>query len=49
LECIFYDKELFKNVAIRTEVKRKIIADIDFWEEKFKNYKKFLMELVSKI
>jgi len=46
---IKYNKELFKNIDLRSEIKRKIISDIDFWEEKFKAYKKFLIELIKKI
>ena len=46
---INYNKELFKNINSKPDVKRIIIGNIDFWEEKFKTYKKFLMELVQKI
>ena len=44
-----YNKELFKNINLRQDVKRMIIEDIDFWEEKFKYYKKFLNELLKKL
>ena len=38
-------KELFRNLNLRPGVKRMIIGDIDFWENKFNIYKNFLTNL----